>query len=60
MTFAEVERRMREQGYTWDGEGPNDPDGAFVPADKTRLTMTISQAVEHLTPWSPPTDELRG
>lgn len=58
MTFEELEQRMRADGYTWDGDGPGDTDGAFL--KENHLTMTIAQAIEHLRHWRNPGDELRG
>jgi hypothetical protein len=55
---------MRARRFEWDGGRPWDPEGAFVPSgyaadEPTPLVCTIEQAIEMLTPWSPPTDEVR-
>jgi hypothetical protein len=61
MEFATLERRMAAEGWTWDGEGPEDIEGRFVKPDEPgALRLTIEGAEEYLRQREDPGDELRG
>jgi hypothetical protein len=58
MDFAALERRMAAEGWTWDGEGPDDLEGRFV--KPAHVSLTIAAAEEYLRGKEDPGDELRG
>jgi hypothetical protein len=58
MDFATLERRMAADGWTWDGEGPEDLEGRFVKS--AHVSLTIAGAEEYLWGREDPGDELGG
>ena len=41
--FDELERGMRELGWTWSGDGPDDPKGRFVKEGYMPLTKGAAE-----------------
>jgi hypothetical protein len=61
MDFDTLEQRMTSEGWTWDGEGPEDIEGRFVKPDEPgALRLTIAGAEEHLRAREDPGDEPGG
>lgn len=55
--FAALERRMAAEGWTWDGDGPDDIEGRFVKPG--HLSLTFEGAQQAVQGWTNPGDELR-
>lgn len=41
-------------GYRWDGDGPWDPAGRFVPVVGGGVALSVEAVGEALRPWPPP------